>query len=144
MRMTDRQIEQLNGLTDKQFKVKYGIGKKKKKKVKSKKQRQAWWNNLSQEQKSKQIDKWKNRQKRRRIQSSIDRMKTAKVKHECSTCFHCITENCITRLKHGCEYWFNPNSNIQGLAYKFPRIDKTNRAEWLKQIKKLNPWLRVA
>ena len=38
----------------------------------------------------------------------------------CLTCFHRKTGSCngLSSLEKVCEYWFDPNSKIQGLAYE--------------------------
>ena len=48
MRQTDKQLAQINGLTNKQFRSKY--------KVQSKAKRQRWWNSLTPEQQEDYIE----------------------------------------------------------------------------------------
>lgn len=40
-------------------------------------------------------------------------------KYNCGTCFHKKTNNCggLSVLEKVCQFWFSPNSPIQGLAY---------------------------
>ena len=40
-------------------------------------------------------------------------------KYCCQTCFHHITDNCAdyARTDNCCGYWYNPNSEIEGIAY---------------------------
>ena len=40
-------------------------------------------------------------------------------KYNCDTCYHAKTYNC-DRYWHGkcCEYWFDPESEIIGIAYR--------------------------
>lgn len=48
-------------------------------------------------------------------------------KYNCETCFHGITHNCEDAWNSSrcCDHWFNPDSEIQGLAYqKETKVEK--------------------
>ena len=108
---------------------------------KTKKQRRQWWNNLSPEQQAKQLDKWQAKKAAKRKARSIRIMAKAEIKHNCSSCYHYITKNCKADMKWGCEYWYNPNSQITGLAYPKEEPDKK---KWLETIESKNKWLKIA
>jgi len=40
--------------------------------------------------------------------------------YNCTTCIHSLTHNCesMESINQCCSYWYNPESNIQGLAYE--------------------------
>ena len=40
--------------------------------------------------------------------------------YNCATCFHGVTSNCesVGSINQLCEHWYNPDSEIQGLAYE--------------------------
>ncbi len=138
MRKTDRQIKQLSGLTNKQFKAKYKVKKK------GKKQKREWWYKLTPDERERQLVKWQGDKAAKRIAKSIQIMKKAKVKHNCKTCFHGITKNCTNNLKWGCEYWFNTQSTIRGLAFKHEGVNSENKAEWAAKVQLKNKWLKWA
>ena len=108
---------------------------------KTKKQRRKWWNSLTEDQQAKHLDKWTTDKKEKRRARNIAIMDKAEIKHNCKTCFHGITKNCEAGMKWGCEYWFNPQSSITGLAY--PQ-EEENKDIWWKTIKNKNKWLKVA
>jgi hypothetical protein len=41
-------------------------------------------------------------------------------KYNCKTCIHGITYNCkdVWNESRCCDYWYHPDSEIQGLAYR--------------------------
>ena len=108
---------------------------------KTKKQRRKWWNSLSPEQQAKHLDKWQVQKAANRKARSVKIMAEAEIKHNCSGCYHKITKNCEDDMKWGCEYWYNSNSRITGLAYPEEEPDKK---KWLETIKSKNKWLKIA
>lgn len=76
-----------------------------------------------------------------RKQRSISLMKRLEIKLDCVLCFHGITKNCEDDLPNGCEHFWNPI--VEGLK-RDKVVNEKNKAKWLKRIKYLNPWLKVA
>lgn len=85
--------------------------------MKSKKGRQKWWRNLTNEEKAMYIETVQKRKAVKRRNKSLLKMKKYGDKYKCSECFHRKTGSCTDDLPCGCEFWFNPNSEIIGLAY---------------------------
>ena len=110
---------------------------------KSKKDRQNWWKGLDGNQRDSYI-KWVMEGKReKRRKRSLRLMKRKVGQFKCKECFHGKGGHCKDRLPNGCEHWFNPNSKKIGIGYPEYKNDK-NRKQWLIDIKKKNPWLKVA
>ncbi|HDY90111.1 MAG TPA: hypothetical protein ENH82_18585 [bacterium] len=89
-----------------------------KKKWKSKKERQQWWAELTPEQQAIHLERWQVGKATMRRSRSNEFMAKINVLFNCKKCFHNLTKSCTDNLPKGCEYWFSPNSEIQGLAYE--------------------------
>lgn len=89
----------------------------KKKKWKSKKQRQQWWADQTPDQQAVHLTRWQKVKSATRRTRSNEFMAKINILFSCKKCFHGLTKSCTDNLPRGCEYWFNPKSDIIGLAY---------------------------
>ena len=80
----------------------------------TKKQRQDWWNSLDKLEQQEYIDK-------KIAQENADKAEQwqGTDKYCCQTCFHGLDSNCRNYQDNMvCGWWFNPNSEIQGIKYR--------------------------
>ncbi|MCJ7497778.1 MAG: hypothetical protein MUO78_06560 [candidate division Zixibacteria bacterium] len=118
MRHTDRQLQQIAGLTNKQFRAKYkpkhtpNCGKKK-----TKQQRRQWWNSLSAEEKSAFIERKLNEKMEKRHLEMIQIMKEDNIKFDCKKCIHGLIESCTDCFVNGCTYYYDAKTGEHGSAY---------------------------
>lgn len=110
---------------------------------KSKKETKEWWKGLTENQRSQYISRVMEGKREKRRKRSIRLMSRRAGEFKCKECFHGQGGHCTDRLPNGCEYWFNPNSDKIGIGYPEYKND-TDRKKWLIDIKKKNPWLKVA
>ncbi len=115
MNLTYTERYLLKDISNKGFRVKYGVKseksvkKKTKKWNKTKKERQEWWRNLTPEQQATQVEKWQAKKAKRR-ENEPERV-----------------------LKYNPKYpWMTEGVNAD------------NREQWLAMVHKKNPWLKVA
>jgi hypothetical protein len=65
------------------------------------------------------IVEYKNKLKAERRSAEEETNQTGGYKYNCMTCHHHKVNSCkgLSKLSKVCSYWFNPSSEIQGLAY---------------------------
>jgi len=83
---------------------------------KSKKRKREWFNDLTEEQKLKYLDKQSIKRTMRRNAQSDMIMHKMKLFFDCKLCFHGITRNC-KRKKNGCVYFYDAIKEDFGPAY---------------------------
>ena len=114
MRHTDKQLQQIACLTNKQFKAKY---KRKTQKKWTKRQKQQWWLSLSAEEKAAFIDKKVDEKSQKRQLKMLRIMKEDTLEFDCKKCIHWLSHSCTDNLKDGCTYYYNAKTDEHGPAY---------------------------
>lgn len=85
---------------------------------KTKKERQRWWRNLTPQQQFDYVERLVAEKAVSRREEALRTMKQYGDKFSCSTCFHRKTKSCTDDLPNGCQYYYNPITGLDGIAYQ--------------------------
>lgn len=84
---------------------------------KTKKERQRWWRSLTVDEQFEYIESIMTKKAIKRRVETTQMMKKYGDKFSCVTCFHRTTGSCIDDMPNGCQYYYNPVTGLDGIAY---------------------------